>query len=277
MTDFSGWTSLNSVPNVEQIAQLRDSSNLNIELNTAKGWRGDSIDFLLALPNLAGLKLIGGATKNYELIGELESLQYLLLDSAPANSAFIDLTRLSMLRSLYVVGDRYVFDGPSHDLWEVGIAEGKFEYVGQFVCRSTQKLVLKSTRVSTLNFLGTCPYLWSLVLGGLRGLPSIKPLELLSNLTVLDVIKCSDFGDLAFLRSLRKLNRLSLVDLGNVESILAIEELKNLEELYFYGTTNVVDGHVDFLRGLVSLKRVSFQNRKHYDCKLSRIKAALNL
>ena len=63
---------------VEAIELLQEKAVAEIELNHAKGWRGDTLDFLAAFPQLRSLKIIDLTIPSVEpihVLGELRALE----------------------------------------------------------------------------------------------------------------------------------------------------------------------------------------------------------
>lgn len=67
--------------------------------------------------------------------------------------------------------------------------------------------------------------------------------------------------------SMPNLLALTLESCGDIETLRFIINASKLQRLCIGGRTNIVDGHVDFLRQLPSLRAVFVDNRRHYDAK----------
>jgi hypothetical protein len=89
----------------------------------------------------------------------------------------------------------------------------------------------------------------------LRGRQDVRELELVSckKLTKLD--------DLAQCIGLRRLN---LADSGDIESLNPVAGLIELEELYLYGSTRILDYDLTPITGLQRLKTIAMMNRRGY-------------
>jgi hypothetical protein len=58
-----------------------------------------------------------------------------------------------------------------------------------------------------------------------------------------------------------------LLNIGNIETIKGIENLKDLNDFIFYESTNILDGDLYPITKLENLKKIAFQNRRHYSHK----------
>jgi hypothetical protein len=83
-------------------------------------------------------------------------------------------------------------------------------------------------------------------------------------LEVLDIETCKKIGQLDQVSDLTHLKQLTFANCGDIASIKPIRNLKNLETVHFWESTNILDGDLLPLAELPNLKDVRFKNRKHY-------------
>lgn len=75
------------------------------------------------------------------------------------------------------------------------------------------------------------------------------------------------------LSSQRNLRRLDISECGDVDSLAPIADLHELEELWMYGSTRIVDGDLRPLAALPKLREVRIQSRSSYNPPASEIHA----
>jgi len=83
----------------------------------------------------------------------------------------------------------------------------------------------------------------------------------------LNIDTCKAIDSIEEVGSLPRLRKLNLNNDGNIESLKPLDNLKGLELVVFYESTNILDGDLTPLWRQKNLSRVSFQNRKHYSHK----------
>jgi Leucine-rich repeat (LRR) protein len=127
-----------------------------------------------------------------------------------------------------------------------------------------EKLSILNSPIENLQGLSELKNIKALRLGNLMKLTSLQGLQNLHKLEDLEIQRCKGIYAISEVFELKNLECLSLVDVGNIESIKGIEILTNLKVFLFYESTNVVDGDLTPITKLNSLKKISFQNRKHY-------------
>jgi len=153
---------------------------------------------------------------------------------------------------------------------------------------SLRSLSLTEYNQSDIRWLGQLIKLKQLHLGPARNLESLDGVDNFANLEKLAIwhaphltsiqalVRCKDLVDLRFngcksindiqaLDALKSLKRLHLNNCGDIESLLPLSKLNRLAEILFVEDTNIRDGAIKQLVGLPSIKRIWFQNRRHYD------------
>ena len=130
-----------------------------------------------------------------------------------------------------------------------------------------ESLSIGNSPIRSLEGLRDLKKLRFLGLYRLTKLESLSGIEGLKNLEELEIHTCKKIKSIKEVEGLVKLRKLYLLNCGEIDSIKPIEKLKELEEFLFYESTNIVDGDLTPLTKLPKLKKVSFQNRKHYSHK----------
>lgn len=252
-------------PWVPAVSEYMRRENIReLYLNYARGWKGEDLSFLETLPDLLGFSIIDFGISDIARVHTLTALRALEIStycSTPIDFArFPDLERtvfywrsgsdslfdLIKLRSLFV--HRYV--------GSVSEPFGRLTTLTELSIANSDLLEIESVRqLSHLRFLG---------LYNLKKLKSLRGLQALFHLEALDVNGCKKLESINELKPLTKLRRLHLNDDGKVDSLRPLQGLTELEELLFYESTNVVDGDLAVIKELPRLKKISFQNRRHY-------------
>jgi internalin A len=97
----------------------------------------------------------------------------------------------------------------------------------------------------------------------LRGRSEIRELELVS------CKKLTRIDDLAECEGLRRLN---IAESGDIESLRPVTGLTELEELYVYGSTKVLDHDLTPLAGLPRLRILAMMDRRGYSPSVDELK-----
>jgi hypothetical protein len=100
-------------------------------------------------------------------------------------------------------------------------------------------------------------------------------LDALTELVELEITNCPRLERIDVVARLAELQKLTLGNNGKVESLKPLRGLRNLHWLTFPESTNIVDGDLTPLLELPSLRKVAFQNRRHYSHRREQIVAAL--
>lgn len=240
-----------------------------LELNYAKGWKGDDLSFLSAVPHLEAFKIIDWKINDITPIHYLPKLKSLEVSTYCKTEIdflrFPDLEKCSLewrakakslfkckdLRTLFL--NRYTGKDTASLSGLVGL----------------QSLSLANSPVRELNGLSTLKRLSFLGLYRLRKLESISGLSDLTNLETLELNVCRKVRNIDGIVKLHRLRRLQLCDDGDIDSLAGLESLQSLESFFFYGSTNIVDGDLSPLTQLNHLSNLSFKDRKHYSHKLA--------
>lgn len=251
---------------------MRTRAISELQVNYARGFVGKDLSFLEALPELKVLWIIHRTIEDVSAIHRLHELRSLKVDTYCRTP--IDFARFPKLEHCYLEwrkGVSALFDRPRlKELWINGYdAESTDAFAS---LRLLERLSLANARTVDLGGLAKLKRLRFLGLYRLRRLSSLRGIEGLSSLTALEIQGCTKLRRLGEIGELSRLRRLLFTDVGSIASINFIENLHNLEEVLFYGSTVVEDGDLEPLTRLPKLRNLSFQNRRHYSHKRQEFK-----
>jgi Leucine-rich repeat (LRR) protein len=128
---------------------------------------------------------------------------------------------------------------------------------------SLEELTLYNSSLHDLEGFRTLTKLKTLAIANFRSLRSLSGIEGLTNLESLKVTGCR-IQSIEEIAGLCNLKRLHLNNCHEIASLAPICRLSKLENLDFIESTNVKDGDLGPIAELPSLKKVIFQNRRHY-------------
>lgn len=238
-----------------------------LELNNGKGWRGENIDFLKLLPKLKSLIIIDFSIKSIEPIHFLSGLLKLQLSTytkTPVNfNAFPNLINCGFE---WIKGSDSLFE--CNKLVQLGLNRYDKNSSKPFSnFHHLEKLTLLNSNIENLEGLSQLKNVKYLSISNLKKVTSVQGLQNLQELEELEIQRCKGISELSELFKLTQLKRLLLIDLGDVLSLKGVENLTDLKEFLFYESTNIIDGDLLPVTKLKSLKKISYQNRKHYSHK----------
>lgn len=223
---------------------FRRSETKSLVVNHARGFRGDSLDFLAQIKDeVESLQVIVPWLTDYTAISECTKLSELTISRADAGG--IDYTQLRGLRTLeanYFAGEDGIFSLPG--LTRLSLSRYPFE---------------------DLSPLSALQNLADLELAESRSLRSLKGLEDLA-LKRLVVAYCRGLDDITDLARATSLSELIIESCGDVRSLRPISRLKQVTEVDFWGT-RIEDGDLSMLDELPNLRDARFENRRHYNRK----------
>ncbi|QQS09954.1 MAG: hypothetical protein IPK69_04860 [Phycisphaerales bacterium] len=249
------------------IEYLASNDVVELELNQAKGWRGQDLSFLASLPWLKSFDILDLNIRNVGPIHDLHKLRNLGVTTYCSTeidfSAFPELEDCGLewrpkAKSLFgcvTLKDLFVnrYNGKDTELF------------GKLV--NLESLTILNAPVKKLHGLNTLKRLRSLRLGNLRRLTSLAGIEELKDLEELEVHTCRAITSIKEVGELPRLKKLLLNNDGEIDSLMPLEKLDGLEWVTFYESTNIVDGNLDPLVRQKHLAQVAFRNRRHYSHK----------
>jgi Leucine-rich repeat (LRR) protein len=233
-------------------------------LNHARGWSGDSIEFVGALPDLIAFGILDFTIQDVSPIHRLTNLRALEISTYCKTP--IDFTCFGHLEDCV-----FYWRGGSESLFEHRLLTRLFIHRYDALASAPLARLKELTVLSIANsdltevrHLAPMMKLRFLGLYNLKKLKSLSGIEGLSGLEELEVNGCKGISAIDEIANLPNLRRLQLNEGGKIASLRPVQGAKNLEEVLFYDSTHIVDGDLSPLASLPQLKRISFRNRRHY-------------
>jgi hypothetical protein len=244
--------------------QLLHEDIVELELNYAKGWKGNDIGFLSSLPDLAAVTVFDWTLDDVRPIHVLHKLRTLEISTyCKTEIDFATFPQLEDCALEWRPKAISIFDCKTlKKLFVNHYNLHETELFGRLT--GLEELAILNAPVKNLLGLSRLHRLRKLRLAGLRGLTSLKGVESLVNLEELDINTCRKIRSIKEIGNLTRLRKLYLNDNGKIQSIKPIDELRHLESVLFCGSTEFVDGDLSPLTRQEHLTKVSFQNRHHY-------------
>lgn len=253
----AGWTA-------ETTRYLVANNVVELELNYAKGWRGNDLSFLASLPHLRGFKIIDWAISSVEPVHNLRELRILeVMTYCKTAIRFSEFPWLEDCGLEWCPKCESIFACSTlKRLFINRYARRNLESFASLI--NLESVGLLNAPVENLRGLSGLKRLRSLRLGNLRRLTSLDGIENLSELEELEIDSCSGIRSLEAIGRLQKLRKLYVNNSGKIESLKPLNGLEDLEYVGFSESTNIIDGDLSPLLHHKRLARVSFQNRRHY-------------
>jgi Leucine-rich repeat (LRR) protein len=233
-------------------------------VNTALGFEGDNLDFLREVgPRLVSLEVIGSFSSDVA-IENCVNLEELNLNTDCRHK--LDWQTLPVLRYLFVYSERInpTFETLGHLLSAHVYGAGDAELCLIAELRNLQKLTLSSCKASSLPEELEGDGLAALAIRRGTRMGNFSAISRFVNLESLTIVQCSRLTEIDFVTSLRRLRSLNISENGKIRSLQPIMNCRDLETLYFYGSTTVEDGDLSVLAQLPHLTRAHFQPKRHY-------------
>lgn len=236
-------------------------------LNYARGFEGMDIDFLEQGLRVRRLDLLDRGIADLGPIARLaESLEELSVQAA--EHAELDLTQLPHLRS--VAGDWGLIGptlGRADDLRS--IITWRFGEVDLHAFRDHVELerltVKEAPCLESLSGIGDLPKLAVLEIVSARELGDISNVSgLAESLHEFKLEDCPAIDAIDEVASLTQLRVLEVGDCGDIDSLAPLCGLKQLEELYAWGSTRIADRDLSPLAQLPRLREIRMRDRRAY-------------
>jgi hypothetical protein len=238
---------------------------VELELNYAKGWRGNDLSFLKELPQLRAFKIIDWGISSVQPIHFLHELRMLeLMTYCKTAIQFSEFPHLEDCCLEWRSKSESVFSCTT--LKKLFLNRYKRKNVDAFsTLVNLESLAILNAPVENLLGLKPLKRLRYLKLVNLRRLTSLAGIEGLVALEELNIDTCRAIGSIDEVGTLSGLKKLHLSNDGEIESLKPLEKLTSLEWATFVESTNIEDGDISpLMRHQKNLSRVSFQNRRHY-------------
>jgi hypothetical protein len=236
-------------------------------LNYARGFVGSDLEFLEAGLGVRRLDLLDRGIADLGPIARLaESLEELSVQAA--ERAGLDLAELPHLRA--VAGD-WALVGPTLGSVDQlrSVITWRFDEVDLHAFRdhvSLEQLTIKGAPgLETLSGIGELPELAVLEIVLARKLSDIGDVSgLAESLRAFKLQDCPLIDAIDDIESLINLRVFGLSDCGDIESFAPLHALVELEELYAWGSTRVVDGDLLPITKLPLLHEIRMRDRRGY-------------
>lgn len=241
------------------------SENISVlRISQMMGWEGKDISFIEYLPDLRGLEIYSNNVTDCSSIQALSNLEMVSLQCDIKNE--IDFSVFKKLINCYL----YWCDGFESLFNCNGLKELNIErYPHRDLSRleqmtSLEILRLSSRKLESLHGIEMLGALKVLDLFECVRLSEINSISCLQQLELCEIESCRKIQTIKSLGTLKNLGKLVLNNCGDIESFHPLQACIQLREVYFTESTRVMDGDLSVFLNLPKLKKVWFQNRKHY-------------
>jgi len=248
----------------EYIGYMQDHKISELNVNYARGFKGDTLDFLQDLPFLTGLLLIVYNIPDTSVIHNLRRLR--ALNIGTRDTTHLDFTQFPLLEDCFMnwrTKSESIFHCTALKRLHIDKYSGK-NTDGFGSLSALKELYFSGGPVADLTGLIPLQGLEKLGLYHLRSLSSLQGIQSLMRLEELKIETCRKINQIDEVQDLKNLRRLTIANCGDIASLRPIDGLSRLERLYFYESTNILDGDLSSLTRLKNLSDVRFKNRKHY-------------
>jgi hypothetical protein len=248
----------------EMSRYLSANNVFDLELNHAKGWHGSDISFLRELPQLRAFTIIDLTIPSVQPIHFLHQLRHLkVITYCKTAIRFSEFPQLEDCSLEWRPKSESLFSCVTLKRLFVNRYRGKnVDMFSRLI--NLESLALLNAPLRNLLGLSSLQHLEHLRLGNLRQLASLNGIEGLPRLQELNINTCRHIGSIDQVGSLWQLRKLYLNNCAGIESFRPLENLKALESVIFWESTNIRDGDLSPLVHQKNLSNISFQNRRHY-------------
>lgn len=248
-------------------------------LNYAKGFSARDLRFLQDLP-IRRLHVLDRALNDlgpvYSLASTLTALRVQTDPQTP-----LDLDRLPLVTALSVgwsqIQGSLRYAPQLERLFILSYSEE--DLTPLTVAPNLVRVVMKDyPRVRSLNGLEGLPWLAELGIHVAQRLEDISAVERLASpiLTTLELASCRQISDLSAVSACSALSFFDASEGGDLPSASFLAGLEQLEGLYLYGSTRVLDGDLRPIAELPRLTDFRMQNRRHYSPSVKEIQEAIS-
>jgi hypothetical protein len=235
-------------------------------LNYALGFNEPTLDFLRGLP-IRELEIIDRRLNNLEPLYSLApTLESLRVTTHP--DLTIRLTELPKLHSLGAswaqVRDTIGQVSGLDSLFLLAYTPDNLEPLSSHAGLQTLRMKDRP-RLSSLAGLSHLPKLQRLGIYLATRLIDISELRGRSEIREIELVSCKKLTRINDLAECTGLRRLNIAESGDIESLSPVAGLTELEELYLYGSTKILDHDLTPITGLRPLKSFAMMNRRGYE------------
>jgi hypothetical protein len=239
----------------------------SLELNRAKGWVGKDINFLKDVEYLESFSILDFQIQSILPVHFLKRLKKIeVITYCKTALSFGAFPKLEHCAIKWRKGSESLFD--CKQLKELFLdGYNQFDSDAFSALTNLEKLTIANSSIRNLDGLSKLTRLTYLRLGYLNNITSIEPINTLKRLQELEIQNCKKVASIKGVEYLSELKKILLIDMGSIDSLLPLRNIRDIQWILFYGTTNIIDGNISFLRELRKLSKISFQNRRHYTLK----------
>lgn len=262
---------INSTDFDRAIKIMKNDNIRSLEINP-NFFDGQDLSFLSKFNFVKELTILSDNVKDIAPVEALSNLSILNIENKLGGSidfrVFQDLKECSFVWGIQ--GCETIFEVPS--LTHLRIDNyNRFEIFEIQNLNLLCSLSLYYSKIVNLIGISNLDDLVNLNLTGCSCLEDISEINKLKELNALVLDNCQNLKNFEPIGQLEKLRSLSLNDVKDLPSINFLESLYNLEEIFFTGNTEVVDGDLNVLINLCQkgkLKKIIFKNRRFYTHKV---------
>jgi hypothetical protein len=261
--------------NTDASAVLRTGRVDGLDLNYAKGFKDTDLAFIEDWP-IKRLSLLARTVKDlsplYRLAGTMESLS---VESGPAELELGRFPRLVDLAANWDQIARTLSDVPQLESLHIGgyraddLTPLRYN-TGLTKVRMKDRPALKS--LAGLEHHARLKHLGIYLATRLADFTALGDVQ---SLTDLHLESCRQLSDLTPIASNRQLAFLNVAECGDIPSLGPIAELDQLEVVWMYGSTRVVDDDLTPLATLPRLNELRIKSRKSYTPTVGQIQALI--
>jgi Leucine-rich repeat (LRR) protein len=221
------------------------------------------VSFLKEFPELLALNICT-VVYSFDPINSLHNLKELSLDLARDKTP-LRFSEFSQLEECHLVWDKNVSGiFICENLKTLALFDFKEKNINKFLrLKNLEKLALVTSPLQDLRGIGDLKKLKVLSFTYLRKLEDFTGLEELPALENLSITACGRIN-LGTSKELKGLKSLDLYDLPNLKSIKDLFKFPNLEAVFIWGSTSILDGDLSFFSKLKKLKKLMIVKRRHY-------------
>jgi hypothetical protein len=258
---------IQSAWNSRMLAYMKSRNVVELELNSAKGWSGNDLEFLCHLPELQMFEILDLGFRNVDPIHFLHELRRLEVSTyCRTEIRFPEFPMLEVCTLEWRPKAKSLFECVTlKDLFVNRYHGTDSSPFGNLT--ELNRLGILNSPLRDLHGFEPLRKLQHLRLNRMSRLASLSGIDKLVNLEHLDISGCRKIRSIEELRRCARLKRLFLNQNNEIESLRPLEELQSLEAVSFVGTTKIIDGDLAPLKGLANLKGIVFMNRRHYSHK----------
>ena len=255
---------------------LRSGRADGLDLNYAKGFKDTDLAFIEDWP-LKRLSLLARTVKDLAPLGRVAStLESLSVESGPAA---IDLGSFPNVTDLSASWEQIrgsVADAPHLESLYAGSYTAEDLLPLQHNSRLQRIRMKDRPQLRSLRGVERLPALDHLGIYLATSLEDFAPLSETTTLRELHLESCRSLTELIPIATSHALRLLNVADCGDIASLAPIAALHQLETVWLYGTTKVIDDDLTHLAGLPRLTELRMMSRRSYRPSVEQLQAHIS-